>query len=649
MVVCFQTALAQETHSRPVPMTLQEVLHRVLEENESLQIRLLEAEMARRSHQAEKGIFEPSIITSYDHVDNQRLNTAQQQRSTFTSEFWERNNIYNGALEFLAPTGTRLRTGVTLRELRNNLQQGGFFFSPTNGIRHEYETFIGASVVQPLLKNAGPAATMARIRLAAAASDIAFQEYRRQLMLVIARTEAAYWELYLTQEQERLARESVSLAEQILGDNRNRAEVGRAPELEVLQAQSELSIRAARLNEARLRLVEGTTRLATLFSGSALVSDTSIRAVDVPALQHVPLGYYDSYQQAFELNPDYIVRKSQIQQENVRLAFARNQALPQLDLKGSYGLSGLGLTPGESWNRVEQADHPSWSVGVELRVPLTGGIRERNELAAARLGQKRALVALKEIEIQIANAMDASLQRVRDYREIIQRHQVVVDFHEQLLQSQLSRLDVGLIDSRTVFETEERLFEARVAVLDSMVRYQSALLELELVTGSTLAVRSLDLTRDDLRRRTRTTLDDGKFDEARLAQWALEAERPFVGGDYSPEQVQLRRSIDARMRELEPQSSPMPPMASPQDYDRASQELRERLRLLDAPPSASPPFTAPPEDRLRPSDELRRTLRERDGTSAVPPPAYLLDESEQARRQMREKLLELDSQPLRRP
>jgi outer membrane protein len=626
-------------------MTLDEVLQRVLQQNESLQIKLLEAEMARRSHQGEKGIFEPQVVSSYDHVDNRRLNTAQQQRSTFTPDFKERNNIYSGALEFLAPTGTRLRTGVSLRELRNNLQQGGFFSSNTNDIRREYDTFVGASLVQPLLKNAGPAATMARIRLAAAASDIAFQDYRRQLMLVVARTESAYWELYLTQEQERLARESVTLAEQILGDNRKRAEVGRAPELEVLQSESELAIRAARLNEARLHMVEGTTRLATLFSGSALVTDTSIRAVDVPVVRDIPLSYYDNYRQAFELNPDYIVRKSQIVQENVRLAYARNQALPQLDFKGSYGVSGLGLSARESWNRVEEADFPSWSLGVELRVPLTGGIRERNELAAAHLGQKRALVGLKEIEVQIANSLDASLQKVSSYREIIQRHQMVVDFHEQLLQSQLTRLDVGLIDSRTVFETEERLFEARLAVLDSLVRYQSALLELELVTGSTLAVRHLDTTRDELRRNTTALLDDGKFDEARLAQWALEAERPYIGGDFSPEQVQLRRSIDAKMREMEPLQTPLPPMASPQDYERATQEMDERLRLLDAPPS----FSAPPEDYNRALEELRRKSLELDGRGAAPSPAPHLDESEKARRQMRDRIFELESQPLPRP
>src|SRR5262249_50744835 len=144
------------------------------------------------------------------------------------SQLNERNSIYSGGLEFLVPSGAKIQTGYTLRELNNNLQHfaGG-----------EFETFLGTSLVQPLLKNFGRAATMARIRLAALASDVAFHEYRRQLMVTLAQAEAAYWDLYLSQEQERISRESVGIAAKVLEDNKARSLVGKGSELEVLQAQ----------------------------------------------------------------------------------------------------------------------------------------------------------------------------------------------------------------------------------------------------------------------------------------------------------------------------------------------------------------------------------------------------------------------------
>jgi outer membrane protein len=182
------------------PLSLDATLRRVLEQNESLQMRMLDLEISRKVLRAEKGIFEPAVVSSIDYIDNKRPNNIREQRSLLTSELIERNAIYNGGLEFLSPVGSRFRLGVTLRDLRNNLQrQASIFNIGTNGVKQEYETFIGLSMVQPLLKNFGVNATTARIRLAAAASDLAFQEYRRQLMLVVARAESAYWDLYLTQ------------------------------------------------------------------------------------------------------------------------------------------------------------------------------------------------------------------------------------------------------------------------------------------------------------------------------------------------------------------------------------------------------------------------------------------------------------------
>src|SRR6185436_1253538 len=119
------TALAQPTPTESVTnvMTLKETLQRVLDFNESIQIRILDHEISRKTYEAEKGIYEPAVVGSVDHVDSRRENNVQAQVSLQSPRFAERNTIYNGGLEFLAPSGAKLRTGVTLRDLQNNLQQ----------------------------------------------------------------------------------------------------------------------------------------------------------------------------------------------------------------------------------------------------------------------------------------------------------------------------------------------------------------------------------------------------------------------------------------------------------------------------------------------------------------------------------------------
>ena len=50
----------------------------VLAHNESVQVRILEAEIGRRTLASEKGIFEPQVTASVEHVDSVRPNNSQQ-------------------------------------------------------------------------------------------------------------------------------------------------------------------------------------------------------------------------------------------------------------------------------------------------------------------------------------------------------------------------------------------------------------------------------------------------------------------------------------------------------------------------------------------------------------------------------------------
>jgi outer membrane protein TolC len=142
---------------------------------------------------------------------------------------------------------------------------------------------VGASVTQPLLKFGRAPQTFEFVW--PRSPDLAFQEYRRQLMLTVARTEAAYWDLYLTQEQERLSNESLTVAQTILTDNRNRVSLGRSSELEVLQSQAGVALRESRLNDARLKRSQGVSQLATLFSEPSMQTNLILQASDQPAFK----------------------------------------------------------------------------------------------------------------------------------------------------------------------------------------------------------------------------------------------------------------------------------------------------------------------------------------------------------------------------
>jgi outer membrane protein TolC len=220
------------------------------------------------------------------------------------------------------------------------------------------------------------------------------------------------------------------------------------------------------------------------------------------------------------LNPDYLIQRQKLRQEQVRLGVARNQRLPELDFKGAYGLNGLGATPGDSLEAIQTHGFPSWSMGFELRIPLGGGIKERNDFKAAKLTLQEAVVNLNAIQTQIANALDAGIRKTRKWQESIQSYQSVIDFNENLLKTQVARLNAGSIEARKVLEVEADLFESRQSLAEALVQRQRALLALQLAEGTILKQSNLDLTREELRRKT----------EALLARHSLslDAFQPFL-------------------------------------------------------------------------------------------------------------------------
>jgi outer membrane protein len=559
------------TNRASVDLTLSNYLNQVVERNETLQSKLLEVEVARLKSKAEYGIFEPELTSSVERDFIKRQNTVEEERSQLSSKYEQNNVVYQSGIEGLVPSGMRIRLGYSLNDLNNNLQRTS---GVTNG---EYQSFFGVSVTQPLLKNGGEAATLAGIRIAALGSEIAYQEYRRQLMIMLSTAEAQYWNLFLAQEQVRYFQESLSTAEKILNDSRQRLEAGKGSELDVLESESGVALRQAKLSDAEQRRDEATMRLLSLASQTALSTNRFVRAVDQPQLGGAQPRFYDAWRQAIEFNPDYHVQRLKLIQEMVRLGYAKNQRLPELNLKGSYGLNGLADSPGNSWDDLQTGDDPAWTIGVEVRLPLAGGIKAANELAAAKLNVRGAELGLNDIENQIANSVETAMSKIQSASDGVQGYQALVSFTQNLLDSAFARLDVGRIDSRKVLEIEAELFEARNSVAEALVQYQRAELELELVQGVMLKKYQLDFSQSELTARTSKLLHGyGLTDEgylSLLSDLKMEQQgpkRPATVID-TPEQIEAREALHAKMAEW-PVTNVPPTKLEPPD------PLRDALR-----------------------------------------------------------------------
>ena len=517
-------AMMGQEPSRELP--LDTYLKEVLDSNDRIQIAVIQTEIGLRRRDAEATLYHPELVINGQYQDIARPNTAQQERSlSGLAEFDQQSQLYSGGVESMIPGGGRVRLGYSVNRLKNNLQGTSSIFGTARPPGSEHVTFTGVSLVQPLLKNAW-GAELTPLRVAAQESFIAFQGYRRELMRVITQAETLYWDLYYSQQRADFLQESVATTGKLLADIKVKQTVGSASSLEVLEVESALAQRHAQLLDAQQAVIANMNRLLSLSVSDRRSNEQQVVAVDSPNLS--PIGdysYHAAQNNARKWNPDLSAQSREIIKQRIRLKYAKNQRHPELNLTSDYGLNGLGSSPGASFDDVSNGDFATWSVGIELRVPLDGGIRSKKQLQAVALEVRQAELALESLETEVSTGISAALHNMKSTYSSVGNHDKVVEFYTNLLNTQLERLEVGTVDNQQVLETEEDLLEAKINSLMAKIFFRQAVLQYHSLCGTVLKERNLELTQDLLGQQTQSLVELGGISPSDFDKYRLKLSR----------------------------------------------------------------------------------------------------------------------------
>lgn len=469
-------------------MTLKSLIGQVVANNQQIQSQKLQWGIQQAEVDKARAIFEPRLVSSIQLEDRSQKNTAEQAASRqFALTYDERNWDFSAAVQGLLPTGGQVQIGYDSRRLSNTLTR------TLADEDREYQMFLGLSLTQPLLKNAGVATTMSGIRVAEVESEVAFQEFRQELMRTVGETAARYWNFFQAQEKLKLRDESLRAARLLLQDSEERHRLGKMARTEVLEAQAGVVNRLAQQSEARQDQVEAMNRLRTLLSQAVDRNSARLQAAAEPAIAPPAPDEQQLLKNAIRLRPEYLAAQKKIQRAGLKVAYAKNQSWPELDLKASFGLNGLDFSKGDSWEQIEESRFKDWSVGLNLRLPLQGNREGASELEQANLEKQRALVGLKAVEIELTNGIDTGVQNVHSAAEQLAHANSVVEIQQQLFEVELVRLRAGKSNTRLVLEREENYRKAQEAALKNQVNLQKALLSLELAGGTILVNHDVEL------------------------------------------------------------------------------------------------------------------------------------------------------------
>lgn len=483
-----------DEHPSRLPLNLVDYVSMVRERNNKLLAERLEWQVAEEGVTDARSNFEMEFVTSATHEENTQKNTVQEalQRSSFAT-FREFNERYDGALEQNLTSGGKIRSGYHLDSLNNNLQTA----SGVGGLDtfNEFRTFIGSTLTQPLLRNRGKKVARAKISVAEKDRDIAFQSYRREMMRVVADAIFAYVELSAAQMRMQYRDQSVSIARRLLETNRERVKAGMLADTEILEAEAGLAQREAQQRAAAQDVVTATARVRNFISAVPDGwTETSIEATDQLEAEPINTDLASSMMMAERLAPEFVAAKRRAEKEGIKLEYAQNQRMPQLDMRASYGVNGLDTSPDKSFHDAFASDNRNWNVLAEFRVPLDGGLKSKSDLKVAEYHKKEALLQIKNTEVELTNAVDVALKNVDSARSQIEGYRDATQKGEHLLDVELKRLDAGLSTSRQVLQREEDLNRVREERLKALIAFKRAGLELELTRGSLLRRFGMEVT-----------------------------------------------------------------------------------------------------------------------------------------------------------
>ncbi len=440
--------------------------------------------IARAQQLRESGRFDPVLEASFTFDQNRRDLRALDPTfdsgtagSTDVGRFAESSGTeLDTTITGLTPWGLRYDVGGAVTRSTDNRSR----FSET------FDTFLGGSINQPLLRNFGTDVNLAQLRIARADVAISAWGLQARVIDVITDTIFVYNDLFFSIRNLEVERRSRDLAAQTFEDKRKRAEIGVMSPLDVLQAQSDVAAREERVIVAERAVLDNQNFLKQLVTDEISGILTTQVRIDTPPFDfQIDVDLDRDLPRAFDLRPDYRQALLEIQKRNINVVFTKNQALPRLDLVASLGLNGLGTTFGDSVEAVSGPSNIAASAGAIFSVPIPNRTG-RGEVQVSELEIARSLIDLKRLEQTVYIEADNAAGQIDTTRKRIEATRVAREFAARTLEAAQARLLSGTATTFEVLQFQRDFAEAEINEVRALTDHQKAIAEYARRTGRTL-------------------------------------------------------------------------------------------------------------------------------------------------------------------
>ncbi len=356
------------------------------------------------------GSFDPEVFLGVQY-EKQQLPAASFFAGASVLNTDQTN--YSGGVRIDLPIGTHLELTANAVRLGTNSQFA--FLNP------EYDAIGSLRIRQPLLRGF---MTSARKQLTYAEQlrDAEQARFDQEVRSTASQVDVGYWNLYAAERDYAVQKLSRDQAEAFLRETDLRAKAGLVGPNEVANAKTFLAQQELQLLDREEQFDARSDMFATLIGVRPDKEPGRFIPVDDPPI-NFPVEAADVLvAKILETNLALKALQKDVDASRTLVDAAKWEALPSVDLVGSISGNGLGGNPnavvfggdtlrttrgGSLRDALTQAfnrDYPSWSIGVEISVPigLRSGLGEEDRLEAQYISTQQRFTELsRSVEEQV--------------------------------------------------------------------------------------------------------------------------------------------------------------------------------------------------------------------------------------------------------
>jgi outer membrane protein TolC len=484
-----QKSLEERAEARPViQLTVEQAVKLAIDNNIELSIERLNPPLQDLSLAQTRGAYRPTLGSTVNANSSMPLPTSLLNGGTkVTNETANANVNISQTLPWFGTNYT-----AAFNNSRTNTTSTFATLNP------QFTTQLTATINQPLLRDFKIDNTRNQLLTGTITREVTDITLRTRLTNLTATTRNAYWDLLAAIRAIDAAKQSLSLAEKLIEDNRVRVEVGTLAPMDIVSAQAEAATRRQTLTQA-----EATRRTAELVLKRLIVSETndpvwraSIEPIDVVQVRPVTINLEGAVTTALGQRTDLLTARKNLESSDVNIRYLRNQMLPGLNATATLGTRGLGgnqfireggvivgTIPGgwpEAFAMMRQFEFPNWTVGLTFSYPL-GKSSQEAAFARAKLQFQQSQSQIRALELTVATEVTNAALQVESTLRSMEAARAARELQEKRLENEQSKFEVGMSTNFFVVQAQRDLLDAQISELRATLNYQKALVTFERV------------------------------------------------------------------------------------------------------------------------------------------------------------------------